>query len=121
MNVNYTIIGKNISKVRKRRRLSQETLAEYVDVSSSFISQIELGKKQASLGILIRVSNVLGVTVDYLLNGNQTSDDSTAAGEYSQLLSDCSLYERQVITEVATALKTSLRQNYSCIDHNNTF
>lgn len=111
MSVNYYIIGSRIRKIRQKRKLSQATLAEYTDLSVTYISHIETAKRQASLESLIRISNVLGVTLDFLLAGNQDSDPTSLTTEFSALFDDCSNYERQIILDVASATKESLRKN----------
>ena len=111
MSVNYLIIGDRIRKIRLKRKLSQAILAEYTDLSVTYISHIETGKRQVSLESLIRISNVLGVTLDFLLAGNQDSDPTSLAAEFSALFDDCTNYERQIILDVSTATKESLRKN----------
>ena len=46
-------------------------LAEKAGLSLSYVSMIENGRRKVSLDALIRIANILGVTVDELLNGNQ--------------------------------------------------
>jgi transcriptional regulator with XRE-family HTH domain len=53
--------------VREQRGLSLRELARRVDVSPSFISQIELGKANPSVGTLYSIVSVLGTTLDDLI------------------------------------------------------
>jgi len=57
----------NIKFFRKSKRLTQEMLAEKVEVSSVYISYIERGSKVPSLELLERISNALGVNPALLL------------------------------------------------------
>lgn len=58
----YNVIGKNIKKYRKLKRLTQAQLAEKIDYSLSFVSSIESRKHQTfSLGALWRISLILEV------------------------------------------------------------
>lgn len=58
----YGIIGKNVKKYRKEKKLTQEQLAEKIDYSLSFVSGLESKKHQTfSLGALWRISLILGV------------------------------------------------------------
>lgn len=111
MSVNFIIIGDRIRKIRQKRKLSQANLAEYTDLSVTYICHIETGKRQASLESLIRISNVLGVTLDFLLAGNQESDPTSLATEFAALFDDCTNYERQIMLDIASAAKDSLRKN----------
>lgn len=58
----YNVIGKNVKKYRKMKKLTQAQLAEQIDYSLSFISSLESKKYQTfSLGALWRISLILGV------------------------------------------------------------
>lgn len=46
-------------------------LSEKTGLSLSYVSMVENGRQKVSLNALIRIANILGVTVDELLNGNQ--------------------------------------------------
>ena len=59
----------------------------------------------------MRIANILGVMVDYLLNGNQANDPAEYRNDLTWLIEDCSSYEKRVIYEVAAAAKKSLREN----------
>lgn len=61
-------IGLNISYYRKYKKMTQMQLAEKVNLSSCYISQIERGlvKKSVSLPVLISISEALDVEVNKL-------------------------------------------------------
>ncbi|MDP2699420.1 helix-turn-helix transcriptional regulator [Thalassospira sp.] len=59
--------GENPLKVyREWRGLTQQELAEKVDVSTNYISQIETGKKQASRKLQMALAKVLGIDYDMI-------------------------------------------------------
>ena len=60
-------LGNRIRKERQRRKITQEQLAEKVDISVNFMSLIENGRNM-SVETLVNIANALGVTVDYLLS-----------------------------------------------------
>ena len=111
MAVNYERIGKRIQQLRKLKKLSQADLAEFTGMSVSYISHIETGIKHASLESVVRIANALGVTVDQVLNGNQTGNREEYKTELFDLISDCTGYERGIIHDIATAVKRSLRDH----------
>lgn len=85
---NYILeeIGKRISERRKLMRLTQEQLAEQMDVSIQMISNLERGVKAIRIDNLIRLSQTLNISTDYILTGKQTADDLvTLANQISQL------------------------------------
>lgn len=111
MSLNFKLIGQRIRVVRKSKYLSQADLAELIDMSVPYISHIETATKQASLNVLVLIANALGVTVDYLLLGNQTNDHAQHRSELIYLIDDCNSEERRFIYEMAYAAKNSLRNN----------
>ena len=111
MSLNYKLIGRRVKEARRRKQTTQAELAEQTDMSVSYISHIETGKKKASLESLVRIANALGVTVDYMLNGNQINDPAEYQTDLVQLMEGCASYEKQIIYEIASAAKKSLSDN----------
>ena len=66
-NVNFLAIGEKVKNKRVAAGLSQEKLAELCGVTPSYIGHIERGSRNLSLNTAISISNVLGVSLDYLL------------------------------------------------------
>ena len=69
-NIDYDFLGKSIRKYRKNKNLTLLKLAEMIDVSESFIGQVERGKNKPSLETVVNLANALGVSVDDLLYRN---------------------------------------------------
>ena len=57
----FPIIAKNVKKYRLEQNISQETLAEIVNISRSYLSDIETFKrdKRVTIPILTRISEAL--------------------------------------------------------------
>jgi transcriptional regulator with XRE-family HTH domain len=55
------LLGEAIRAKRKKRRLSQERLAEKADLSTVFISRVERGKESPSVDSLVKIARALGV------------------------------------------------------------
>lgn len=68
-------MGKRIVSRRKQLRLTQEELAEKAGITPQTISSAELGKKAMRPENIVKVSEVLGVSTDYLLLGKITCVD----------------------------------------------
>ena len=68
-------IGQRISSARKSKKMTQEALAELADVSYQTISSAELGKKALRPENIIKISQALQVSTDYLLTGNRNTSD----------------------------------------------
>ena len=73
-------IGARIKAARERVHLTQEQLAEIVDISPTHMSVIERGVKTPKLDTFIRIANALGVPADALLqDGVEHANDSIMA------------------------------------------
>ena len=57
-------IGKNIQKIRKSFGYTQERLAEEVDCSTRYISDIEQNRSNPSYEVLINICNVFNIGMD---------------------------------------------------------
>ena len=100
--MNYKDLGRRIRMLRQKQHMTQERLAEAIDMSSSFLGHIERGTRVASLETLVQIINVLDVSADYLLAGsleNRNDEDGEALAPK----------ERQVLREILDHLK-----NWNC-------
>jgi len=77
------MVGEQILKFRKEKRLTQRELGEAIGVSSSAVSQWESGGAP-DISLLPAVSDILGVTVDALFGRTETrrEDMDEAVGRY---------------------------------------
>jgi len=78
-------LGQSIRASRERHGMSLRELARRVNVSPSFVSQIELGKANPSVGTLYSLVSVLGTTLDDLI-GEQPGEISPEAQDVSDEL-----------------------------------
>ncbi len=68
------ILSIRIKELRKERKWSQKELGEKVDVSESFISKVESGKKQPSREVTAKIAETFNVTTDFLLGRSDEED-----------------------------------------------
>ncbi len=68
--MNMKSIGARIQELRKASGMTQEELAERLDISSNYLSNIETGRDVCSTSILLGIANLLHASVDYLLGEN---------------------------------------------------
>jgi transcriptional regulator with XRE-family HTH domain len=62
------MFAKNLKRLRKQKKLSQEKLARLVDISYNTISKIEAGKaKNPTFETLSKLADVFGVSIDELV------------------------------------------------------
>ena len=63
------LLGKNIAVIRKASGLSQDILAEKLDVSTRYVQKLESGIHSPSIGLLVRLRKVLKTDWTKLLEG----------------------------------------------------
>ena len=68
-------MGKRIVMKRKQLGFSQEELAARADVSPQMLSTAERGSKSILSENLLKISEALGVSADYLLTGRMAEAD----------------------------------------------
>ena len=75
-------IGKNIQKIRKSNGYTQEKLAEEIEVSVRYISDIEQDKSKPSYEVLIKICNIFKIGLDQLFC-NYINTKENKSMEYS--------------------------------------
>ena len=83
-------IGKRIKSAREKKGLTQEQLAEQVNLSPMHISVIERGNKLPRLETLIKIANVLDVSADTLLQDVVNNQIKLRTSESSNLIAQLS-------------------------------
>lgn len=106
--MDYYKIGQKIRKIRKAHGLSQEEIAEKVNISTTHMSHIETGNTKLSLPVLVEIAKVLDVRADDLLGDGKEFTSSTALEEIATVLESCNAQEAKVITDVVKATKLSM-------------
>ena len=64
-------IGARIEKLRKKSGMTQQALAEQLDVTDKAVSKWENGAGYPDITVLPKISSLFGVTVDYLMFGQK--------------------------------------------------
>lgn len=80
-------LGAKIKRERQSRGITQEKLAEMVDISLNFMSLIENGRNM-SVETLVKIAQALGVSVDYLLNDTINLQSDSISEQINLNLSD---------------------------------
>ena len=65
-----------IRKAREEQGYTRERFAEKLDVSVSYMAELERGRTGISVKMLIKVCNLLGLSADYVLFGTERKQDS---------------------------------------------
>ena len=113
MNLDYKSIGKRIKIARIKSDMTQEQLAEKIDLSPTHLSNIETGTTRVSLATIVSLANALSVTVDHLLCEDLVCAKPLIQQEISDLLADCSDSEIRFLRDILAAVKDTLRKEYN--------
>lgn len=96
------LIGSRIRTIRESMSMTREQFSELIDISSSFLSQIERGDKSMSIETLMLISTKTGYSCDYILFGDISS--SNFASRITKLISNSSNETAEVMYEVIKPL-----------------
>ena len=110
MSIDYKCIGRRIKAARVSLDMTQERLAEKVNLSPSHLSNIETGTTKVSLSTIVKLANALHVSVDSLLADSVVQSKAVFEQDIQTILSDCDDYEIRVIADIAAATKKTLRK-----------
>ncbi|MBE6560627.1 MAG: helix-turn-helix transcriptional regulator [Ruminococcaceae bacterium] len=97
--MNLEDFGKRIKAARKRKGLTQEALAEKIDIAPTYISDIERGIKAPSLNTLVDLIKELEISADYVLQGSVDSGKEHIYNEITQKLDGLAPKQRQFISD----------------------
>jgi transcriptional regulator with XRE-family HTH domain len=98
------ILGKNIKKYRKQLKMSQEKLAEHIDIAPNFLSDIENGRKWISPNTLAKLTEALHINI-----GELFQMEETLPKEVTEILTK---YAHEALAKVDKSL-IDLRNYYS--------
>ena len=76
--VELKAIGNRISERRKQLNYTQEQVAEKMNVSIQMVSNLERGNKAIKIENLLKISEILDMSTDYILTGKHTEKDVSA-------------------------------------------
>ena len=109
MKVDYVKLGKRVRYFREKAGLSQIQLAELVDISRPYISQVENGVFNVSLEIIISIASELKVPIGKLLEDSLDGERETTKSEIDKILLGCSAEEERILTKNMKDLRETIR------------
>ena len=68
-------IGERLREIRENMHMTREQFSEKIDITDSFLGQIERGERSLSVKTLKKVVKYTGVSADYLLFGKNSKND----------------------------------------------
>ena len=105
MNIDYKQIGNRIKLKRKEAGLTQEILAEKLDVSVGYVSQLERGITKISLDTLGAISSILDCDVSYFVSQSVIASSDYLCDEFTENFCGLTQEQRLIILEIIDVLK----------------
>ena len=78
-------IGMRICERRRQLNITQEQLAEKMEVSVQMISNLERGNKAIRIDNLIKIGKILNLSTDYILTGDVAANATDLSDKISKL------------------------------------
>ena len=103
------VLGSRIRKERINKEWSIEQLAEFMDISPSFLASVERGERALSIEKLYKASITLGVPTDYLIKDNFPIYSKNES--LNLLLNDLSDKEFTSMYDIIKTVKKYLKNN----------
>ena len=104
MRVDYKLIGSRIKEQRKSLNLTQERLAEQLDVSVGYVSQVERGITKISLDLLGAISTVLSCDIASLITNSAIDSSSYIAEDFAKELTALNAKNKKILLKMAQLL-----------------
>lgn len=77
--------GDRIRQLRIQNEYTQKELAEKLGISTSLLDDLEAGKKECPVEVVVQYSDIFGVTIDMLVLGKE-HETSLSEADRSQLI-----------------------------------
>lgn len=102
-------IGSRIRKQREKFGYTREQFSEMLGVTPKFCADIELGNKGMSVQTLCKISELLGLSSDYILFGRKDRSGSFPAALLRGCTPEQCKYAEEILKNYVLALNTSNR------------
>lgn len=104
MALDYSIIGERLKNARLNKKLTQEQLAEKLDVSVAFLSRAERGTIKINLARISEICDILDVSISTILTGTASNSKNYLTEDFSNLLKNCPPDKIKLIYDVAKVI-----------------
>ncbi len=93
----FLVFSSRLKKLRTSRKLSQKMLGNILGLSDKTISAYENGRNTPDLETVAKISNLFGVSVDYLIGTSRSANSKDGIHKYS--LKDVPIYNVKSFTQ----------------------
>ena len=103
MNLKKNTLSERLKALRTRHDMSQQKLAESLNLSRELLSNYEQGRREPDYNTLILISNFFDVSVDYMLGVTKIEKrllHESVSDKYNCLMTDISGLSKESLTEL---------------------
>lgn len=97
MAIDFKLIGERIKEKRKLSDMTQEQLAEKLNVTVGYVSQCERGISKINLEKLSEVADILQCDIAYFVSGSTLCSENYLTQEYKQKYAKLSAKQKRQI------------------------
>lgn len=107
--LDFKTIGLKIKERRQLLDLTQEFVANELNVNPSHISNIEGGRSNPSLTVLVKIANIFKCSVDYFISGEYTFNldkdrEKTLDDKIMDKLKNCDADRKMIVLKMIDIL-----------------
>lgn len=114
--LDYATIGKHVRSARDRMHLTQQDVRDLTGITTSHLSHIEKGTTKVALPTLIKLANVLSVSMDELLYDNLDHVEHIHNKKIATELEDCDSAELDALYKIIRSTKEVIRKSRKVIN-----
>lgn len=103
--MNYTALGNRIRECRVKHKFTQLQVAEQLLFSQKHIGNIERGSARPSIDLLVRISNTLNVSLDYLLQDSLTHKTADSSAIFTEVLEQYLEHQKMEMIQIQNHLE----------------
>lgn len=101
----YADLGKKIKEGRIEKGYTQEELGEKIDSTGAYIGQIERGERNASMGKIVLIAEVLNISMDYLTGNFSFEQTNYIDGKIVEELKDATNKQKEMMIDIIKIIK----------------
>ncbi len=100
-NIDFKLIGERLREERLKKGMSQEDLAEKLDVAVAYLSRVERGGTTINLTRLGQISLILDVPLERFVTGIIKEDKNYLEEDFYEIFKQCSQDKKRLIYNIA--------------------
>lgn len=103
--VDFRIVGNKIQKYRLENNLTQEELAELINSSQTYLSEVEAGKHRLFFDTVVAIARALNISVDKLIADFEDSNNESTLQEILNEIRGMSAKQLELLQDNINTLK----------------